>query len=74
MSAPLNPGQFKKPNRHTEGHKVVPKYEHKKTLVGKRPETKLGASRKSPIKAPQTVIKKPATYVLHAPKPRVRKK
>jgi len=73
MSAPLNPGQFKKPTRHTKGHTVVPEFHHRRTLVGYRPETRLGAKRKSPLKKPGTDVRRPGTYVLHAPKPRVRR-
>lgn len=68
--------RFHRLTRKQKGHPVEPAFSNKKTLVGFRPETKLGAKRKNPggLVGPETKMKKPGTYVLHAPAQRVYKK
>jgi len=68
----LAPRQF---TAHHKGHAAQADFSHRRTLVGKRPETRFGAKSKNPggLKRPGTEVHKPTTYVLHSPKQVVRR-
>lgn len=69
---------LKRLTKKQKGHHAEANFSHRKSLVGYRPETKLGATQKHPggLHAPKTNYKRtlnPSTYVLHTPKSRVYK-
>jgi hypothetical protein len=61
--------------RKQKGHHAQADFSHRRTLVGRRPETRLGAKSKHPggLKGSKTSMKRPSTYILHASKPVVRR-
>ena len=78
MGRPAKPHGLIPSNRLTKkqkGHHAQADFSHRRKLVGRRPETRLGAKSRHPggLKPAPQNMKRPSTYVLHASKPVVRR-
>lgn len=78
MGRPAKPHgliQQRRLTKKQKGHTAQADFSHRRKLVGRRPETRLGAKTAHPggLKPPQQNMKRPSTYILHASKPVVRR-